>query len=165
MASSNDYLMLIDGALTDSSGGQWLSSEDPANEEPLGRVPLANGADVDRAVQAAERAQPAWNARPVSERAALLREVAQRLLAMQAEILHLEVRDTGNTIGKMRGDLGAAAAQLDYYAGLGLEIKGETVPASSQALHFTLREPFGVVGRIVPFNHPIYFAVSALAGP
>ncbi len=165
MASPDDTLMLIDGALTDSSGGQWLASEDPANEEPLGRVPLANGADVDRAVKAAQRAQPEWNARPVSERATLLRAVAQRLLSMQAEILHLEVRDTGNTIGKMRGDLGAAAAQLDYYAGLGLEIKGETIPASAQGLHLTLREPFGVVGRIVPFNHPIYFAVSALAGP
>lgn len=94
-----------------------------------------------------------------------MREVARRLLERQAEILDLEVRDTGNTIGKMRGDLGAAAGQLDYYAGLGLEIKGETISASANALHMTLRVPYGVVGRIVPFNHPIYFAISALAGP
>ncbi len=165
MSSSDDYLMLIDGEMTASASGQWLASENPANEQPLGRVPLADAADVDRAVTAAARAQPGWNARPVAERGALLREVARRLLAMQGDILNLEVRDTGNTIAKMRGDLGAAAGQLDYYAGLGLEIKGETIPASSDALHITLREPFGVVGRIVPFNHPIYFAVSALAGP
>ena len=129
MSSSDDYLMLIDGEMTASSSGQWLASENPANEQPLGRVPLADAADVDRAVTAAARAQPGWNARPVAERGALLREVARRLLAMQGEILNLEVRDTGSTIAKMRGDLGAAAGQLDYYAGLGLEIKGETIPA------------------------------------
>ncbi len=165
MQKVDDYLMLIDGALTASSSGQWLTSVNPANEDRIGRVPLADAADVDRAVNTAARAQPDWNAKLVTERSALLREVARRLLARQVEILNLEVRDTGNTIGKMRGDLAAAAAQLDYYAGLGLEIKGETIPASASALHITLREPYGVVGRIVPFNHPIYFAISALAGP
>ena len=165
MTPSPDHLMLIDGDMCASASGDWLPSEDPANERPLGRVPLADAADVERAVSAAALAQPAWNARTVTERATLLREVAQRLMARQAEILDLEVRDTGNTIGKMRGDLGAACAQLDYYAGLGLEIRGETIPASAHALHMTLREPFGVVGRIVPFNHPIYFAITALAGP
>ena len=157
--------MLIGGELTIGTGGQWMESVDPATEEPIGRVPLAEAADVARAVDAARRAQPGWAARPVTERGQLLREVARRLLERQQEILTLEVRDTGNTIGKMRGDLGAAAAQIDYYAGLGLEIKGETIPASAKALHLTLREPYGVVGRIVPFNHPIYFAMSALAGP
>lgn len=165
MRNSGDYLMLIDGALTASRSGQWLPSVNPANEENIGRVPLANAEDVDLAVNAATKAQPDWNARSASERAGLMREVAHRLLERQSEILDLEVRDTGNTIGKMRGDLAAAAGQLDYYAGLGLEIKGETIPASSNTLHITLREPFGVVGRIVPFNHPIYFAISALAGP
>ena len=165
MRHSDDYLMLIDGTLTASAGGQWLESINPANELRIGRVPLADAADVDRAAAAAARAQPGWHSTPVVERGRLLREVARRLLERQAEILDLEVRDTGNTIGKMRGDLGAAAAQLDYYAGLGLELKGETIPASANAIHMTLREPYGVVGRIVPFNHPIYFAVSALAGP
>jgi len=165
MNTTNDHLMLIDGEMTASHSGQWLASVNPANEEPLGRVPLADAQDVGRAVDAAAAAQPGWNARPAGERAGLLREVARRLLERQEEILELEVRDTGNTIGKLRGDLGAAAGLLDYYAGLGLEIKGETIPASADTLHITLREPFGVVGRIVPFNHPIYFAISALAGP
>ncbi len=165
MKATTDYLMLIDGALSASASGQWLESVNPSDESSLGRVPIADASDVDRAVRAAARAQPAWQALTVTERGALLREVARRLLQRQDEILRLEVMDTGNTIGKMAGDLGAAAGQLDYYAGLGLEIKGETIPASAHALHLTLREPYGVVGRIVPFNHPIYFAVSALAGP
>ncbi|MEX0923664.1 MAG: aldehyde dehydrogenase family protein [Rhodovibrionaceae bacterium] len=165
MAKSSDYLMLIDGEMTPAKESEWLSSLNPADEEEIGRVPQAGAADVSRAVEAAQRAQPGWNALSVTERGQLLREVGRRLLEKQDEILRLEVRDTGNTIGKMRGDLGAATAQLDYYAGLGLEIKGETIPASNRALHFTLREPYGVVGRIVPFNHPIFFAISALAGP
>lgn len=165
MADINDHLMLIDGAMTAAARGEWMDSEDPATEQVIGRVPLADAGDVDRAVAAAARAQPAWNARPMAERSALLRQVAARLLERQDAILRLEVMDTGNTIGKMRHDLGAACRLLDYYAGLGLEIRGETIPASANALHMTLREPYGVVGRIAPFNHPIYFAVQALAGP
>src|SRR6267154_1246493 len=59
----------------------------------------------------------------------------------------------------------AAGVTLDFYAGFHTEIKGETIPASSKNLHFTIREPYGVVGRIIPFNHPIKFAANALAAP
>src|SRR3977135_4165015 len=73
--------------------------------------------------------------------------------------------DTGNTIGKMRADVASAGDTLDYYAGFATEIKGEVIPASAKNLHFTIREPYGVVGRIIPFNHPIKFAANALAAP
>ena len=165
MTRANDYLMMIDGEMTAAESGQWFTSLNPANEEEIGRVPLASAADIDRAVKAGLRWQPDWNDTPVVERAALLREMGRRLIEKQNDILDLEVRDTGNTIGKMRHDLGAAVAQLDCYAGLGLEVKGETVPASPKTWHLTMREPYGMVGRIVPFNHPIYFAICALAGP
>jgi betaine-aldehyde dehydrogenase len=165
MTYLTDYMMLIDGEMAAAENGQWLTSLNPANEEEIGRVPIASAADVDRAVKAGLRAQPDWNDTPVVERAALLREVGRRLMEKQKDILELEVQDTGNTIGKMRHDLGAAVAQLDYYAGLGLEVKGQTVPASPHTWHLAMREPYGMVGRIVPFNHPIYFAISALAGP
>ena len=75
MTPSPDHLMLIDGDMCASASGDWLPSEDPANERPLGRVPLADAADVERAVSAAALAQPAWNARAVTERASLLRAV------------------------------------------------------------------------------------------
>ena len=73
--------------------------------------------------------------------------------------------DTGNTISKMRADVATAGDTLDYYSGLHTEIKGETIPASAKNLHITIREPYGVVGRIIPFNHPIKFAANALAAP
>ena len=75
----------------------------------------------------------------------------------------VEVADTGNTVTPMRGDVGMAIDSLDYYAGLAHELKGETIPATHENLHITLREPYGVVARIAPFNHPLMFAVARTA--
>jgi acyl-CoA reductase-like NAD-dependent aldehyde dehydrogenase len=164
-AAAADRLMLIGGEMVAASSGEWLESTNPANEEPTGRVPNAGAADVERAVAAAQAAQPGWAARSVWERAALLRKLAAAIRARGTEILDLEARDTGNTIGKLAADVQIAAGYLEYFAGLGSEIKGETVPSTAQGLHFTLREPYGVVARIVPFNHPFMFAAAHLAAP
>src|SRR5947207_1868998 len=157
-------MMLIGGELVPSEAGEWLESVNPANEETLGHVPQATAADVNRAVAAAEAAHPAWAAIEPKERSKLLRKLAQKLRE-RADILRVEVVDTGNTIGKMRADVASAGDTLDYYAGFATEIKGDVIPASAKNLHFTIREPYGVVGRIIPFNHPIKFAANALAAP
>ncbi|MBF6569296.1 MAG: aldehyde dehydrogenase family protein [Candidatus Binataceae bacterium] len=164
-ANVTDFPMLIGGEMTGSKNGQWLTSVNPANEQEIGRTPAADAADVNRAVEAGEAAQPAWNELTVLERGNLLRTVATRLRARAKELLDVEVADTGNTIGSLRADVEYAAVGLEYYAGLGSEMKGETIPASSSNLHFTLCEPYGVVGRITPFNHPILFAASRMAAP
>ncbi|WP_194726448.1 aldehyde dehydrogenase family protein [Noviherbaspirillum malthae] len=157
--------MLIDGQMVASESGEWLASDNPANEEIIGYSAAATAADVHKAVAAAERAQPAWAAMDPNARGKLVRQVAQALRARADEVLKLEVQDTGNTITKMKGDVEHAAHAMEFFAGLGTEIKGETIPASSENLHITVREPYGVVGRIVPFNHPIKFAAHAIAAP
>ena len=157
--------MLIDGELTESESGARFESIDPATEEPLGTVPQGSAADVERAVAAAERAQPAWAALPVTERAGTLRRLADALKENAERILVTEVVDTGNTIAQMRNDVQIAFDQLYYYAGLGYELKGDTIPATPGNLHLTVREPYGVVGRIIPFNHPIMFAAAKMAAP
>jgi acyl-CoA reductase-like NAD-dependent aldehyde dehydrogenase len=160
--------MLIDGELTLGDGGacgQWIDSHDPATLEPTGRVPAATARDIDRAVRSAAKAQIAWAARSVWERAAALTALATAIRARGPEILALEARDTGNTIGKLQADVQIAAGYLEYFAGLASELKGETIPATASGLHLTLREPFGVVARIVPFNHPFMFAAAHLAAP
>jgi len=126
---------------------------------------VATAADVDRAVQTAARAQRDWVGLSVWERAARLRSLAAAIRARGAEILSLEARDTGNTIGKLRADVEIAAGYLEYFAGLGSELKGETIPATARGLHYTVHEPYGVVARIVPFNHPFMFAAAHLAAP
>lgn len=163
-----DGLMLIAGAMTAGDGGardEWISSVNPATGEVIGRVPAATATDVDCAVSAAAQAQRLWAKRSVWERAAALRRLAAGIRQRGPEILQLEARDTGNTLNKLRADVEIAAGYLEYFAGLGSELKGETIPASAEGLHFTLREPYGVVARIVPFNHPFMFAAAHLAAP
>lgn len=159
----NKRPMLIGGELVESAGRNWIESLNPATEEVIGYVPAGNSADIDRAAAAAMAAYPAWNAMGVEGRAKLLRQLGRRLDERAEEILRVEVADTGNTVSSLEGDVAAAIWSLDYYAGLGYEIKGETIPASPGNIHMTLREPYGVVGRIVPFNHPIMFAVARTA--
>lgn len=156
---------LIDGKLVESETGRRYESINPATGEVIGSVPEGSKADVDAAVEAGERAQPAWAALSVLERAGYLRRLASALRAHADAILDIEVVDTGNTITEMRLDVANAANQLDYYAGLGYEVKGTTTPASPGNLHITVREPYGVVGRIVPFNHPLLFAAAKIAAP
>ncbi|MDW3686619.1 aldehyde dehydrogenase family protein [Cupriavidus sp. CV2] len=159
----NKRRMLIDGELTGSAGGQWLPSVNPATEEIIGHIPAGNAEDVERAAAAAERAYPAWQALGIEGRAERMREVARRLTEAAEAVLAVEVADTGNTVTALKDDVAAAAWGLNFYAGLGYELKGETIPATADSLHFTVREPYGVVGRIVPFNHPILFAAARTA--
>lgn len=155
--------MLIDGDLVVSESGEWIDSIDPATEEVIGRIPSGDARDVARAVEAADRAWEAWNGIGVAARAEALRVFGEKMLARADELLEVEVRDTGNTIAPMRGDVRTGVAGMNYYAGLAYELKGETIPATPGNLHFTTREPYGVVARIVPFNHPVMFATARTA--
>lgn len=157
--------MYIGGEFVASEGGEWMDSVNPATEEVHGRVPAATVEDVDRAVKAAKAAQPGWAALHVFERGRLLRELADAMQRREDDVLQLEAADTGNTIASLGGDIVLAAGYINFVAGLGMEIKGESVPATPGNIHFTMREPYGVVGRIVPFNHPFLFAGAHLAAP
>jgi acyl-CoA reductase-like NAD-dependent aldehyde dehydrogenase len=77
----------------------------------------------------------------------------------------MEAADTGNTIASLDNDIFLVQGYINFVAGLGIEIKGESVPATAENIHFTMRQPYGVVGRIVPFNHPFLFAGAHLGAP
>lgn len=160
MSEYVDGRMLIGGKLVESDSGEWMESVNPANERVIGRVPVAGKPDVELAVEAALDAWPAWAALSMQQRAEHLRGYARRLLEEGERLLAVEVADTGNTIAKLRHDIASAVRGIEYFAGLGTELKGETVPASNEFLHYSMRQPYGVVARIVPFNHPILFAAK-----
>lgn len=161
---TNAERMLIGGELVESVSGAWDVSINPANEEPIGRTPAANKDDVDRAVAAAEAAWPDWSARTPMDRAAVMNHFADAISARADEILRVEVTDTGNTVRPMRIiDVPTATESLRYYAGLAPDLRGDTIPATRDHLHFTVHEPYGTVARIAPFNHPIMFAVARTA--
>lgn len=157
--------LFIGGRWEASRGGRTLPTYNPATGEVLAHVPLADEADVDRAVAAAAAAGPAWAALPGGERAARLRALAAVLRQHREALARLDALNSGNVISGMRRDVDWAADALDYFAGLIPEIKGETYPAPPGEFAFTLREPFGVVAKINPYNHPLRFAAEKLAAP
>lgn len=159
-----DRPMLIDGELT-LGNGDWITSIDPSTEDEIGRVPAATAQDVDRAAKAAARAQKGWGAMTIWDRSSLLKQLAERVRGRAEEVRFMEASDSGNTIANLGNDLFKAANHFDYFCGLATEMKGDTLPGLSDGIHFTQRQPYGVVGRIVPFNHPFMFASANLAAP
>ncbi|MES2534234.1 MAG: aldehyde dehydrogenase family protein [Pseudomonadota bacterium] len=151
-------------------GGQWhapaggyLPTANPANQQVLAQAAQANTADVDAAVRAAHAGFQTWRQVPATEKSAMLREIARRLREHADELALIDSANCGNPVRQMRPDAMIAAAQIDYYAGLVHEIKGETMPTADGALNYTVREPLGVVARIVAYNHPLMFVAGKIA--
>ncbi len=159
------YRMVIGGAEVEAAGGGWLESVDPATEEVIGRVPAGGAPDIDAAVAAATAAAAEWAELGWERRAALLDRLATAITDRADELARLDVLDSGNPIAGMRPDVTGAVREIRYFAGLAGETKGVTIPSTSDTLAFTVREPYGVAGRIVPFNHPFKFAAGKVAAP
>jgi betaine-aldehyde dehydrogenase len=157
--------MLIGGKWVDSESGETYPSHDPATGRLLTRLPSATAKDVDLMVQAAEKGFHEWRRVDTLERGRLVAKLGRALREKAMDLGILDAIDCGNPVTAMKGDALIAAEQLEYFGGLASEIKGETFPGKQGNLHYTLREPFGVVARIVPFNHPIYFAGCKIGAP
>jgi betaine-aldehyde dehydrogenase len=146
-----------------ASAGSRMAITAPATGAALGTVPDATIEEVDAAVRAAHEAYRQWRHAAPAERTAVLREMARRLRAHGEELALIDAHDSGGPIADMVKDVEMAAGGLDYFAGLVGEIKGETIPVGPGMLDYTIRQPLGVIGRIVAFNHPMMFAARAAA--
>lgn len=157
--------MIIGGEAVPAISGEVIETTDPATGEVVGRFPRGRAEDVEAAVAAAEAAFPAWSALPPWERGAALQALARLVDEHAEELALLDVTENGSPIREMRKDAGAAIGSLQYFAGIALQLRGETIPSESGRLTYTTRQPYGVVGRIIPFNHPFMFAASKIAAP
>jgi betaine-aldehyde dehydrogenase len=152
-------------------GGQWtegaslMSTLDPTTEAPLTEVAKAGPEEVDRAVRGATTAQRDWARRSWQERAALLEDLVKAIEADTETLSVLEALDVGIPVTGMRTELANGIARLKYFAGLASEIKGESVQTADGSLNLSVRYPYPVVGRILPFNHPFQGAAGGIAGP
>jgi betaine-aldehyde dehydrogenase len=155
----------IGGEFRQARSAETIDAVNPATGETIARFPRCTGVDVDDAVRAANEAFPAWRSTPAIARAALLRKLADVIDEHGHELAMLDVTENGSPIREMRSDTGFASAMLRYFAGLALELRGQTIPSDFDRLDYTLPQPFGVVGRIVPFNHPFLFAATKAAAP
>jgi betaine-aldehyde dehydrogenase len=154
-------------------GGEWVApaedksfvSINPSNMDKLGDVPAASEADVDRAVTAAKAGFREWSRVSIKERARCLVLLAERVEKHADQLALMDAVDSGNAIVGMRGDMTWTADSLRYFAGLITEIKGETSSQGPRHINLTRRQPYGVVAKINPFNHPFRFCAEKAAAP
>ncbi len=158
--------LFIGGQWLDSVAGKTFTTINPATEEPLTQVAEAGTEDIDRAVKAARQAftEGAWARFSPSERGRLLWKIGDLLEARLTEIAEIETLDSGKTIGEAsKVDVPLAADCFRYFAGWATKIEGETVPTRGSLFSYTLREPLGVVGQIIPWNFPVLLAAWKVA--
>lgn len=162
---AREWGMLIGGERVAAVSGGRYETESPSLEETLTEVPAAGSEDVDFAVRTALAAAQEWGQLPVQARASTVRRMADALAENAAELALLDAIDGGNPVTAMRNDIHMAAELMRTYADWALELKGETLPLSTDHLHYTVREPYGVVARLVPYNHPAMFTAARSAAP
>lgn len=143
--------------------GGYRPTFNPATQEELGDAAHADAADVDAAVQAAQAGFAQWRRTKPVERAHALRAFALRVRESAEELGWLDAVNGGNPVREMVNDAKVASHVADYFAGLVHEAKGETQPMGEGLLNYSVREPLGVVARIVAYNHPAMFLVTKLA--
>lgn len=154
------FQLLIDGELCDAADGATSSTVDPSTGQMLTEVPEAGPADVERAVRAAAAAQPGWAAAGLEGRTAAFERLGQLLEENLEELAMLDAIDCGNPVRAMRDDVRISLPYVRGWPGIARGLLGQVVPASRDGLHFTTHRPYGVVGRITAFNHPLMFAAT-----
>src|SRR5579872_7578857 len=164
--------MLINGKWVEAASGKTFDTYNPATGEVLSRVAEGNEVDIDRAVNAARAAFDSgpWSRMTASERGRLIWKIGDLIEKHLEEFAQLESLDNGKPLTVARvADVPLAADMFRYMAGWATKIEGNTIPISAgggkaQYLAYTVREPIGVVGQIIPWNFPLLMAAWKL-GP
>jgi phenylacetaldehyde dehydrogenase len=157
--------LLIGGKWQDAQSGKTFDVFNPATGKVIAKVAEGDKADIDLAVKAARAAFPKWAARSPAERQMILWRVAELIDKHGDELAQLETLDNGKPLGEARGiDVAAAAQTFRYYAGWCDKLEGATTQTNMPNMHaYTLREPLGVCGQIVPWNFPLLMASWKIA--
>jgi acyl-CoA reductase-like NAD-dependent aldehyde dehydrogenase len=173
MASAVDVLdklptgkLFLNGRFADSTSGIRIDVVNPATGEKLGDVPDASRQDVDAAVAAARASfeDKRWRGKDPSEKEAILWRWADLIEQHKDELAAIESAENGKTLREaLRADVQPGIDAIRYYAGWVRRIYGETIPVDGPYLNYTMREPVGVVGAIVPWNYPTCISVWKMA--
>jgi betaine-aldehyde dehydrogenase len=163
--SVKTYQNYINGKWESASGGKTFPVYDPSTEEAIAHVAASEAADADRAVKAARAAfdSGGWPATTAQDRGRILFKLAEKLRQNAAMLAELECRNTGKPIVEAEYDIADTATCFEYYGGLANKVTGHVNPVPANALSFTLREPVGVAGQIIPWNYPLLMAAWKLA--
>ena len=162
VATAREFGLFIDGETVEGSSTRELV--EPATGEAFGTAQLAGEAEVDRAVAAARAAlDGAWLKTPPAERSRLLHALADAIHANRGELAELEARNVGKAISSVKLELASAIGNFRFYASAIATIGGRSSPIGGSILSYTLKEPVGVAGQIVPWNYPLQMATWKLA--
>jgi aldehyde dehydrogenase (NAD+) len=142
-----------------------FATHHPATGELIAEIAAGNAADIDKAVKAARAAfnNPKWRNMDAADRGLLLWRIADAMEARQQDLVRLEVVDNGKPLREAQIDLREAIDAFRYYAGWTTKMTGDTIPVRGNVLNYTLREPVGVVGAIIPWNFPLLMAAWKIA--
>src|ERR1700736_2294514 len=163
--SGKRHNLLIGGQRVPAASGKYFATHNPATEQVIGQVAEAGREDVDRAVRSARNAfEGDWGRMRAAGRGQLLLKFADVIRQHQDELIELESLNSGKPVSAIRRqDLPAVLDTLTYYAGLADKINGQVIPARTDALTYTVREPLGVVAAIVPWNFPLMIGMWKIA--
>ena len=159
------YQLFIDGKWVDAESGKTFTTPNPATGNTLAEVAEGDKADIDKAVEAARRAfEGAWSKVSARDRGRMMYKLSQLIEAKIPELAAIETSDNGKPIKETTYvDLPQVVENFEYFAGWATKIEGETIPVPGQMFNYTLREPVGVCGQIIPWNFPLLMAAWKLA--
>jgi acyl-CoA reductase-like NAD-dependent aldehyde dehydrogenase len=156
--------MFIDGEIVAKEAVETIEIINPANEESLGEVPAGNISDVDRAIACARRAFDDWKKTPANIRADALHQVATKIRTHHDDLVRLLTMEEGKPLPENEEELWWCEETFDYYAELARHERGTVIPPGEKGqFNFVLREPWGVVSCIVPWNYPLLLLVWKIA--
>jgi betaine-aldehyde dehydrogenase len=160
-----NYRNYINGQWVESSTKETFPVYDPATEEVMAQVASATGAEVDQAVKAARTAFDSgpWGQTTAQDRGRVLFKLAEKVRQYAGSLAEIESRNTGKPIVEAEFDIADVATCFEYYGGLATKVTGSVNPVPANALSFTMREPVGVAGQIIPWNYPLLMAAWKLA--
>jgi succinate-semialdehyde dehydrogenase/glutarate-semialdehyde dehydrogenase len=155
----------IDGEWVKADSGETIPVTNPATDEVLGTVPNCGAAEAKRAVEAANRAWPAWRAKTAKERASILRRWYELIMANQEELARLLTLEQGKSLAEARGEIAYGASFIEWYAEEGKRLYGDVIPGHMADKRIVvLKQPIGVAAAITPWNFPNAM-ITRKAGP
>ena len=164
MAVATEYGLFVNGELTEPASGEVRELVEPATGVSLARAAMAGEEDVDRAVEAARAALDGpWGRTPPTERSRLLHALADAVVANRGELAELEARNVGKAISSVKAELHQAVENFRFYASAIASIGGRSNTIGGSLLFYSLKEPVGVAGQIVPWNYPLTMTTWKLA--
>jgi aldehyde dehydrogenase (NAD+)/betaine-aldehyde dehydrogenase len=164
VATEREYGLFINGETTEPASGELRELTEPATGDPLAKAAVANEQDVDRAVEAARAALDGdWGRTAPTERSRLLHALADALGANRKELAELEARNVGKAISSVKAELAQAVENFRFYGSAIASIAGRSNPVGGSLLFYSLKEPVGVCGQIVPWNYPLMMTTWKLA--